>query len=145
MVRSLDCRFDTAQPDDANNESLWIHPPPRRFAVVVTNGSVANWSADGNYVALANYATNKPALGRYWHFSDVGLWLEEDKSHSQSDGASFHLQDFYNDTPVAGLHYASKKVVRATLMNHYAKSCGGKEKLIVKFVVRSGGIGDVSV
>ncbi|KAL7480613.1 hypothetical protein ACHAW6_006292 [Cyclotella cf. meneghiniana] len=145
MARTLDCRFDTTPKEDADNESLWIHSPPRRFAVVVTNGSVANWSADGTSAALVNNDTHKPAMGRYWHVSDIGLWLEEDKSHSQSDGASFKLQDFYNETPVAGLYYASKKVVCATLTNHYAKSCVGKKNSMVKFVVRSGGVEDISV
>ena len=130
----------------------------RRFAVVVTNGSVARYSLDKEAagsssstkatttISGGNQTQNKPAMGRYWHFSDVGIWLEEDKSTTQYPQQ--HQQqsiNFYDDTSVVGLALSEKKVVCATLQNHYGKSCGSRagscgqmnDKPIAKF--RSGG------
>ncbi len=107
----------------------------RRFAVVVTNGSVAKYSLDNKEqsvgssskkasttsTSVVNQTQNKPAMGRYWHVSDVGIWLEEDKSTQYQQ----HQQpiNFYDDTSVVGLALAEKKVVCATLQNHYGKTC----------------------
>ena len=123
---------------------------PRRFAVVVTNGSVAKFSMDkesvmGSSSTMGKKQTqNKPAMGRYWHVSDVGIWLEEDKS-SQDDARSQQQPiNFYEDTPVVGLSLAEKKVVCATLQNHYGKSCkDSSEKHVAKFRIRGGGIDDL--
>jgi len=136
----------------------------RRFAVVVTNGSVAKYSLDSKELSVGSSSTkarttsignqtqNKPAMGRYWHVSDVGIWLEEDKSTTQYPQ---HQQpiNFYDDTSVVGLALAEKKVVRATLQNHYGKTCRSREenkggqtmndKPIAKFRIRGGGIDDL--
>ena len=136
----------------------------RRFAVVVTNGSVAKYSLDKEQsVGLSastkatsttpgvNQTQNKPAMGRYWHVSDVGIWLEEDKSATQYQQ---HQQpiNFHDDTSVVGLALAEKKVVCASLQNHYGKSrrsrgdrSGGQmnDKPIAKFRIRGGGIDDL--
>jgi len=138
----------------------------RRFAVVVTNGSVAKYSLDNKEQSVGsssstkattstasevNQTQNKPAMGRYWHVSDVGIWLEEDTSTQYQQ----HQQpiNFYDDTSVVGLALSEKKIVRATLQNHYGKSCrrigennGGQtmnDKPIAKFRIRSGGIDDL--
>ena len=123
---------------------------PRRFAVVVTNGSVAKFSMDKESVVGSSSTTgkkqtqNKPAMGRYWHVSDVGIWLEEDKSSSQDARSQQQPINFYEDTPVVGLSLAEKKVVCATLQNHYGKSCkGSSEQHVAKFRIRGGGIDDL--
>ena len=95
-------------------------------------------------------------MGRYWHVSDIGIWLEEDtKSSSREDATSRAQQqpiNFYNDTSVVGLALGEKKVICATLQNHYGKSCKSRdnnatgqqtEKLCAKFRIRNGGIDDV--
>jgi len=136
----------------------------RRFAVVVTNGSVAKYSLDKEQsvgslssvkvtpTSIGNQTQNKPAMGRYWHVSDVGIWLEEDKSTSQYPQQHQQPINFYDDTSVVGLTLAEKKVVCATLQNHYGKTCrrrensGGQmmnDKPIAKFRIRGGGIDDV--
>ena len=153
-----------------------INIKPRRFAVVVTNGSVAKFSLDkkdqpsltgssSNVVTSAaggsnNNKTpsqNKPAMGRYWHVSDIGIWLEEDTKSSNKDATSRAQEqpiNFYNDTSVVGLALGEKKVICATLQNHYGKSCKKSrdnnaatgqqtEKLYAKFRIRNGGIDDV--
>ena len=125
MTRSLDCRFPSRL---SGNETACT--PPHRFAVVVTNGSVASWSDNTSN-------KSKPAMGRYWHANDIGLWIEDE---SQSDGMP-HIQDFYD----AGnrLFHASRKVARASLLNHYDKPCGGRERPFVKFAIRTGGVFDI--
>jgi len=136
----------------------------RRFAVVVTNGSVAKYSLDNKEQSVASTSTkaitttsrsnqtqNKPAMGRYWHVSDVGIWLEEDKSTSQYPQQHQQPINFYDDTSVVGLALAEKKVVCATLQNHYGKSCRSRvgscgqmnDRPIAKFRIRSGGIDDL--
>ena len=118
MTRALDGRIVT---NDINDQFI------RRFGIVIANGSVSNWS-DG-----FEKNNSKPAMGRYWHVSDIGLWMEEEPQE-----ARLELQDFHQDGLI-GLHRGHKKVVRATLMNHWAKKSGGS----VMFVVRSGGVYDV--
>ncbi|KAL7540652.1 hypothetical protein ACHAXR_012732 [Thalassiosira sp. AJA248-18] len=119
---------------------------PRRFAVVVTNGSVAKRTIENNeFIGSGTTArkptANKPAMGRYWHVSDVGIWLEEDKS--QRDGQTQPI-NFYDDTSIVGLSLAENKVVSATLQNHYGKSCkSGRGQTTPKFRIRSSGIADV--
>jgi len=137
----------------------------RRFAVVVTNGSVAKYSLDKDQSVApssnkattttasgGNQTQNKPAMGSYWHVSDVGIWLEEDKSTTQYPQ---HQQpiNFYEDTSVVGLALAEKKIVCATLQNHYGKTCRRigenndgqtmNDRPIAKFRIRGGGIDDV--
>lgn len=118
MARSLDERFT----DRAESSTQ----APHRFGVIIANGTVANWSE------TSDKNNSKPAMGRYCHVSDIGLWMEEEP---QDEGLVIH--DFYQDGSV-GLHRGNKKVVRATLMNHWAKKCGG----FARFVVRTGGIYD---
>jgi len=137
----------------------------RRFAVVVTNGSVPKYSLDKEQsvgslssvkvtpTSIYNQTQNKPAMGRYWHVSDVGIWLEEDKSTSQYPQQHQQPINFYEDTSVVGLALAEKKIVCATLQNHYGKTCrrigennGGQtmnDRPIAKFRIRGGGIDDV--
>ena len=94
---------------------------------------------------------NKLAMGRYWRASNVGVWLEEDKMSWQGSKGGSRAIDFYGDSPVAGLLIAGDKVVRATLQNHYGKSCTGRRvgrhpselvKPAGKFCIRLGGIAD---
>jgi len=137
----------------------------RRFAVVVTNGSVAKYSLDNKEqsigsssstkattsTSICNQTQNKPAMGRYWHVSDVGIWLEEDKSTPRYPQQHQQPINFYDDTSVVGLALSEKKVVCAKLQNHYGKSCrsrvgsGGQmnDRPIAKFRIRSGGIDDL--
>ena len=137
----------------------------RRFAVIVTNGSVAKYSLDNKEPPVGSSSTtkattstsggnqtqNKPAMGRYWHVSDVGIWLEEDKSAAQYQQLQQLSINFYDDTSVVGLALAEKKVVCATLQNHYGKSCRSRvnsvgqmnDKLFAKFRIRGGGIDDL--
>lgn len=117
MSRTLDGRF--ANRSDSNES-------PRRFGVVIANGTVANWfdTSDKNH--------SKPAMGRYWHVSDIGLWLDEEPQDEQPA-----ICDFYQDGLV-GLHHGNRKIVTATVTNHWAKKCGGH----ARFVVRSGGLYD---
>jgi len=126
---------------------------PRRFAVVVTNGTVAKRSMENQNEAVVSTNTNtagkpvqkhKPAMGRYWHVSDVGIWLDEDASRREI-GRQQPI-NFYDDTPVVGLNLAENKMVCATLQNHYGKSCkvrGGSGLSAAKFRIRSGGIADI--
>jgi len=125
----------------------------RRFAVVVTNGSVAKRSFDNDhphrFSASKQQPQNQPAMGQYWHVSDVGLWLEEDKSAVDDDASSQPIS-FYDNTPPVALSLAEKKIVRATLLNHYGKSCKcdnvhgqHSAKAFARFSIRSSGILDV--
>eukprot|EP00585_Thalassiosira_rotula_P020144 CAMPEP_0196200580 /NCGR_PEP_ID=MMETSP0912-20130531/3840_1 /TAXON_ID=49265 /ORGANISM="Thalassiosira rotula, Strain GSO102" /LENGTH=87 /DNA_ID=CAMNT_0041473979 /DNA_START=1 /DNA_END=264 /DNA_ORIENTATION=+ len=87
-------------------------------------------------------------MGRYWRVSDVGVWLEVDRSQSE---AMTHPINFYDDSPIVGLSTGDNNVVCATLQNHIAKSCKsdrgqnahGVGKLFSKFQIRAGGIADV--
>jgi len=137
----------------------------RRFAVVVTNGSVAKYSLDNKEqsvgsssttkattsTSVVNQSQNKPAMGRYWHVSDVGIWLEEDKSTPRYPQQHQQPINFYDDTSVVGLALSEKKVVCATLQNHHGKSCRSRvgsgrqmnDKPIAKFRIRGGGIDDL--
>lgn len=118
MTRALDGRIVT---NNNNNQLI------QRFGIVIANGSVSNWSEG------SEKNNTKPAMGRYWHVNDIGLWMEEEP---QEEGLG--VQDF-NQDGLIGLHRGHKKVVRATLLNHWAKKSGGD----VMFVVRSGGVYDV--
>lgn len=151
MAKTLDGRFDSVEQQNGTDDNSL--QSPRRFAVVVTNGSVAKRSLD-NETVTGRTALNKPAMGRYWQVSHVGVWLEEESNPSADGG--FQLSDFYEDAPIAGLHLAGKKVVRATLQNHYGKSCNVKAgvngqrqvnrgkggKTHAKFLLRSCGVAD---
>jgi len=173
LARSHDGHYmNTISSKGGGNNNNDAVIKPRRFAVVITNGSVAKFSLDkkdqpsligssSNVVTSAggNSKTpsqNKPAMGRYWHVSDIGIWLEEDTK--SSNGATSRAQqqpiNFYNDTSVVGLALGEKKVICATLQNHYGKSCKKSrdnnaatgqqtEKLYAKFRIRNGGIDDV--
>ncbi|KAL7433354.1 hypothetical protein ACHAXH_005529 [Discostella pseudostelligera] len=125
----------------------------RRFAVVVTNGSVVKRSFDNDhshrFSASKHRSHNQPAMGQYWHVSDVGLWLEEDKT-PVDDETSLQPISLYDNTPPVALSLAEKKIVRATLLNHYGKSCKcdnvvGQHsiKAFAKFSIRSSGISDL--
>jgi hypothetical protein len=116
MTRTLNGRF-------VNNPGS--NAAPQRFGVVIANGSVTNWSE------TSDKNNSKPAMGRYWHASDIGLWMEEE---SQDESLSLHK--FYLDGTF-GLCQGKKKI-RATLVNHTTKKSGG----CAEFVVRSGGVYD---
>ena len=121
---------------------------PRRFAVIVTNGSVARREKEvsNQSKGAAGPASHKPAMGRYWHVSDVGVWLEGEArlDHGRAQPS------FYEEGPVKGLSVMEEKGVRATLTNHYGKSCKVRrvegvpaEKLAANFRVGAGGVSDV--
>lgn len=143
MVRTHDGRLRMSSsihiPKHEQNSQL------RRFAVVVTNGSVARRSSDQD--PRGNHTQHQPAMGQYWHVSDVGIWLEEDKSSDNDDSSSHQPICFYDYTPPVALSLAEKKIIRATLLNHYGKSCRsetfGHSKSFAKFSIRSIGITDV--
>ena len=127
----------------------------RRFAVIVTNGSVAKRSFDNDSNGYTGARTQpfgkhskyQPAMGQYWHVSDVGIWLEEDDSLGNDDSSSHH--SFYENNQPVALSLVVKKTIRASLLNHYGKSskCSidrqHSAKSIAKFSIRSGGISDV--
>ncbi len=128
----------------------------RRFAVVVTNGSVAKRSFDhdphgfsARTQSFAKQTQHQPAMGQYWHVSDVGIWLEEDNRSGNHDSSSNQPISFYENTPPVALSLAEKKIVRASLLNHFGKSC--KSDLVghhptesfARFFIRSSGISDV--
>jgi hypothetical protein len=126
---------------------------PRRFAVVLTNGSVAKRSLESEVTGSSStkslvgggQSQNKPAMGRYWHASDVGIWLETDESSARYDRPI----NFHDNSRVIGLSFAEYKAVHATLQNHYGKSCKGIfdgkrfSKSFAEFRIHSGGIADV--
>lgn len=151
MARTNDGHLGSSTTSHAQESSGMFQP--RRFAVVVTNGSVAKRASENESPGSSKTTTgkptqNKPAMGRYWHVSDVGVWLEVDRSQRDS---RTHPVNFYDDTPVVGLSSVDKNVVCATLQNHYGKSCKsgrdqstpGVGKLFTEFRIRSGGIADV--
>ena len=114
IARGLDSRFDS-------------NGTRQRFGVLVVNGTVSRQETfDGK--------RNKPAMGRYWHASDIELWMEEVLSSEDK----LSVEEFYRDE-IAGLHRDCKKVVEVTLLNHWAKKSGGK----VQFVIGSGGLHDL--
>jgi hypothetical protein len=117
MARTLDGRFANANSKEA-----------RRFGILIANGSVANWSE-------TERNNSKPAMGRYWEVSDVELWMEEE-CHEESH--RLDVCDFYQNG-LNGLHRGQRKMVKATLLNHWTKKCGES----VRFVVKSGGVYDV--
>ncbi len=126
---------------------------PRRFAVVLTNGSVAKRSLVSEITGSSSakslvggvQSQNMPAMGRYWHASDVGIWLEAEESSARDDRPIA----FYDNARVVGLSLTENKSVCATLQNHYGKSCKGivdekrSGKPSAKFRIHSGGISDV--
>ena len=141
LARTLDGRFD---PDDAS-------APPRRFAVLVTNGSVARRGGGlGGPCPGPSPAgsSNKPAMGRYWRAADVGVWVEEDGR--REGGTAGDAAAAGGPTSVAGLAVEPSRVATATLVVHRGKSCrvvgdvGGGERRgpSAAFVIGSGGVGD---
>jgi len=142
MARTHDGRLSGSTPSSAPSSSGT--PQPCRFAVVVTNGSVAQRPSDKDYAASTKPFKNKPAMGRYWHASDVGVWLEADNGFQCGD-AETHSMNFYNDTHVLGLAKAKKGVIVATLQNHHGKSCRPTSgpSTVARFRIGSGGIVDV--
>jgi hypothetical protein len=128
----------------------------RRFAVVVTNGSVVKRSFDpvphgmsARTQSFGKQTQHQPAMGQYWHVSDVGIWLEED-NRLENDGSSSNQPiSFYENTPPVALSLAEKRRVRASLLNHFGKSCRSDlvshrhTNSVARFLIRSGGISDV--
>ena len=107
MARTHDGRIGKTKNDRESSSSLSSAFRPRRFAVVITNGSVAKRSsAENEPIASLETRTgipaqkNKPAMGRYWHVSDVGVWLEADASRGE---AGTLPMSFYDNAPVVGL------------------------------------------
>ncbi|KAL7551683.1 hypothetical protein ACHAWF_014867 [Thalassiosira exigua] len=119
----------------------------RRFAVVVTNGSVSKRPLDieTQRTAAGRGSQHKPAMGRYWQVSDVGLWFEEELS--QNEGG-VDRKDFFGNEKVSGLSIAETKAITATLQNHYGKSSKRKAGQdakgihLAKFRIRSMGVHD---
>jgi hypothetical protein len=172
MTRSLDGNFfdsgnssssssSSSSPEkDVSTTEILFQNPPRRFAVIVINGSVSKGVNDNDGM-MSSYSSSshKPAMGRYWQGGDVGLWLEPVEDDGQDDVyGSTSL--FYEGNNVAGLFRSSEKVVTATLMWHYGKSVGTtsssdvnqrEEGVVVvegqrhqvRFAIQAGGVVDV--
>ncbi|KAL7494047.1 hypothetical protein ACHAWT_002813 [Skeletonema menzelii] len=169
MVRNCDGHFDSNSVKNtsintaaSSTDDVLYQNPPRRFAVVVINGTVGKGANDNNCVSDVNNGMKKtlpfssaykPAMGRYWHGGDMGLWLEdndEDVSGDVNNGNS-NTMSFY-DGNVAGLSRSCDKVVTATLQWHYGKSLGSvdgsargeqSDRRQAKFVIQAGGVADV--
>lgn len=154
MARTHDGRLGLGSSNAGKKSAKFLSQAfwPRRFAVVVTNGSVAKNPSEseslGTSKAAAGIPTqkNKPAMGRYWHVSDVGVWLEVDRSR---EGETRTI-DFYHDSPAVGLFVGTDNIICATLQNHIGKSCKsgcdqsaqGRRQLFAKFQIGAG-ISDV--
>lgn len=169
MTRSLDGHLDgssvrntTTSTTAAAAAEVLLRNPPRRFAAVVINGTVgkgANDTKSGSEVAngmrTSSLSLHKPAMGRYWHGGDVGLWLEQDNDedlYGDVNGSNLNSSSSYGN--VAGLSRANEKVVTATLQWHYGKSLGGGadgnnateeqcDGRQARFVIQAGGVSDV--
>ena len=161
MTRSFDGHFDSGTGTTATSTDVLCQNPPRRFAVVVINGTVGKGSNDNSGSELNNgmktYSSSsssyKPAMGRYWHGGDMGLWLEENDDEAAGSGNGNSTAMSFYDGNVAGLSRSSEKVVTVTLQWHYGKSlgdvggsargeeCGGRHQ--ARFVIRAGGVADV--
>ena len=173
MTRSLDGHVDgssstataaaAAASSSTEDDVLCRKNPPRRFAVVVINGTVGK-GANDNSSDVTNSGTKlpsptvssayKPAMGRYWHGGDMGLWLEEDNDGDSFSGGNSNTAMSFYDGNVAGLSRSSDKVVTATLQWHYGKSlrvvdnssARGEQSVSqrqAKFVIQAGGVADV--
>ena len=141
LARTLDGRFGPPETET-----------PRRFAVLVTNGSVARRASDGRHGgggggagAVPATSSNKPAMGRYWHVADVGVWVEGDEAGATGDAAAAG-----DGSSVAGLAVDGSRRATATLIVHHGRSCrarkgaegGGRRGTSAAFFIRSGGVGD---
>ena len=128
----------------------------RRFAVVVTNGSVAKRSFDhdphgisARKQSIGKQPQHQPAMGQYWRVSDVGLWVEEDNRSGNDDSSSNQPISFYENTPPVALSLVEKRIVRASLLNHFGKSCRSDlvshrhTNSFARFLIRSSGISDI--
>ncbi|KAK1739158.1 DNA repair protein RAD51D [Skeletonema marinoi] len=158
MTRSFDGHFDSGTT--ATSTDVLCQNPPRRFAVVVINGTVGKGANDNSGSELNNgmktsssSSSYKPAMGRYWHGGDMGLWLEENDDEAACSGNGNSTAMSFYDGNVPGLSRSSEKVVTVTLQWHYGKSlgdvdgsargeeCGGRHE--ARFVIRAGGVADV--
>jgi len=137
MAKTLDGRI---HGDGKSFDDVGLAKALRRFAIVTTNGSVAKQSSpsDANSIntTAMNFRTHRPAMGNYWQVSDVGIWLEEERPDRDDDGINFLKSEYavIDASGIEGLTLVSKKVIIATLQNHYGNSCytransyGGKQ------------------
>ena len=114
IASSLDGRFDS-------------NGTRQRFGVLVVNGIVSRQDTFGG-------KRSKPAMGRYWHVSDIELCMEEIPPRKDS----FEVKEIYRDE-ITGLYRDVKKVVEVTLLYHWAKKSGEK----IQVFVGSNGLDDV--
>jgi hypothetical protein len=169
MTRSLDGNFfdgsnnsSSSLEQDVSTTEMTFQNPPRRFAVIVINGSVSKGVNDNDGM-MSSYSSSshKPAMGRYWQGGDIGLWLEPVVEDDGQDDVYGPTSLFYEgNNNVAGLFRSSEKVVTATLMWHYGKSVGTtsssdvnqrEEGVVVvegqrhqvRFAIQAGGVVDV--
>ena len=176
MTRSLDGNFFDSGSNSSSSSSsssssleknvstteMTFQNPPRRFAVIVINGSVSKGVNDNDGMMTSyssSSSSHKPAMGRYWQGGDIGLWLEPVEDDGQDDVSSLFYEGNNN---VAGLSRSSEKVVTATLMWHYGKSVGTTtttssdvnqreegvvvvegQRYQVRFAIQAGGVVDV--
>jgi len=114
MTRTIDGRV---APGSSTDKSM------RRFGTMITNGSVTNRSEN----------IEKNSMGRYWHVSDIALWMEEETQNDELD-----IYDSYQSGAI-GLYPEHRKILRTTLLSHWGKKRSGS----VRLVVGSGGISDL--
>ena len=169
MTRSLDGNFfdsgnsssSSSLEKDVSSTEMTFQNPPRRFAVIVINGSVSKGvnDNDGMMTSYSSSSSHKPAMGRYWQGGDIGLWLEPVEDDGQDDVYGSTSLFYEGNDNVAGLFRSSEKVVTATLMWHYGKSVGTtsssdvnqrEEGVVVegqrhqvRFAIQAGGVVDV--
>lgn len=123
MARTHNCRLTANQP--------------RRFAVVLTNGSVAMRRPSFNKTKELSSA--KPAMGQYWRASDIILWLQIEESPLRD----IYAINFYNSSPVFGLSFLESKVICVGVQKHYGKSSKkNSSNLVAKICIQSCGICD---
>ena len=163
MTRSYDGHFDSnsdsvgsssvgVRNDSNSYAGMLLQNPPRRFAVVVINGTVGKGANDSSKSEVSSASSHKPAMGRYWQGGDMGLWLDEEAAEEEGGGnTNSSLAMSFYDGNVAGLSRSSEKVVTATLQWHYGKllvdvsSEKGEQGdgRHARFAIQAGGVVDV--
>lgn len=137
MAKTLDGRI---HDDGKSFDDVGLAKALRRFAIVTTNGSVAKHSTPSDVNSInttaMKFRTHRPAMGNYWQVSDIGIWLEEERPEREGDGINLRKSQYtvIDAGGIKGLTLVSKKVIVATLQNHYGTSCytransyGGKQ------------------
>lgn len=129
------------------NDSMRATCQPRKFAVVLTNGSVAMRRPSFCLVkelssakSIGKHFQKKPAMVRYWRASDIILWLQIEESPLRD----IYAINFYNSSPVFGLSFLESKVICVGVQKHYGKSSKkNSSNLVAKICIQSYGICDV--